>query len=212
MPNVNWPPPMILPPPIGYADRNSSPPKSDDNANANRDGNRRSGWGPVLVIACLVLGILASALQLVRERLQEESARANDLNTTTVYIESQTENLGRLMADPQTHLVDLSGPAGSAIHAASLAWNPTKNSGVLFCDSLPVFDSTHPYEIWSTTIAGPAARLARFHAQAGVSVYPFKAPAADGEISSFEITAGPRLAGQAPLLIGTIKSPRSLGG
>ena len=119
---------MNYPPPLGYSGPFAHPSSTQQLEN-HRNAIRRSTWGPVLIFACLAIGLLAAALQLTREKLKEEQSRANDLNTTTVFVEASMENLGKLMADPHTMLVGLSGPAGSAVHHGSLAWNPSQNSG-----------------------------------------------------------------------------------
>jgi hypothetical protein len=197
-----------FPPSINYAVRPTQQ-RPDGYANAHR---KSSGWGAVLVIACLAIGLLAAAVQMLREQLRTEEYRANEMNTSAVFVESQAENLGKFMADPHTVLVGMSGSSGSAVHSASLAWNPAQNSGVLFCDELPIFDASRQYEIWSTGDAGSASRLAEIRAKPGTSVYPFKAIPTSGDVSRFEITAGPRVPGQAPILAGSLAPKSAIGG
>jgi hypothetical protein len=210
-PDTSHPAPMAYPPPIGYSGVNPSGP------NRPRKRESRSSWGGVLVFACLAIGFLASGLQLTRERLKDEQTRANQLNTTTVFVEAQSENVGRLMADPQTVLIRLTGPAGSGVHHASLAWNAVQSRGALFCDALPLLDASRRYELYGFAKDGEPMHLGEIQGRPGTGVYTFRAEPQNGQmpadsISQFEITAGPRIASHDPVLAGSIPSANALGG
>lgn len=164
-----------------------------------------SSWAGVLIVCCLALGFLAAMFHWQQTRYQTERDRAGTLLTAAELSMARAESLGRNMADPRTRLIRLSGPMLAETGGAALAYNEAIHWAALFCDQLPVLDSGRHYEIWAGDDEAPWARLASIDAQPGTSVYAFHWSAAPGRLQRIEISAGPRLSRQQPLLSGRIQ-------
>jgi hypothetical protein len=164
-----------------------------------------SGWAGVLVFACLALGFAGSAVQYERVAATNQRNRAELLATADSRMEGQLEDLGKLLSDPQTRMVRLTGLPGSSVANAVIAWNAAARRGYLLCDQLPVLDSGSGYELWALHGGDEAVKIATIVARAGDSVYLFQAwRQMDGKIR-LEITAGARSPGKPPILSGEIE-------
>jgi hypothetical protein len=186
---------------------NLQPPAGDDPAIFPGRYPARPGvsWVPALVVACAMVGILASDVQIQRVRFGNEQQRVDRLGAAAQLFAGRNEELGQLMADSHTQLIRL-GPidGASGIPAASIAWNAARSRGALFCDELPVQDSGRSYGIWAINVGGVAAQLADINVQPGVSVYPFESANSFLQAARFEITAGLRSTRQPVVLAGTV--------
>ncbi|MGD0768827.1 MAG: anti-sigma factor [Tepidisphaeraceae bacterium] len=172
---------------------------------ANAAHGRRSGWAGLLIFACLALGFAGSAVQYERVAATSQRNRAEVLATADSRVEGQLEDLGKLLSDPQTRMIRLTGLPGSSVANAVIAWNGAARRGYLLCDQLPVLDSGSGYELWMLHGGDEAVKIASIVAKAGQSVYLFQAwGAMDGKIR-LEITAGKRSTGKAPILAGEIE-------
>ncbi len=198
------PPSPWIAPPRGAAEiRTDSFARFDLSESLRRSQSSvQSSWALSLVIACLAIGLLGAAVRYEQVRIQNERQRSSSLATAASIAAGNSEDLGELMADSRTRLVRLSGEAG--ITNASLAWNPARPVGALFCDKLPVVAGGAPYEIWGIGNGGATIHLGDIQPASGVSVYPFPLPTGLGEISRVEITAGPRGAQGVAALRGSV--------
>jgi hypothetical protein len=157
----------------------------------------------LLIFACLALGFAASAVQYERLAATSQRNRAELLATADSRTEGQLEDLGKFLSQPQTRMIRLTGPAGSSVANAAIAWNAATGRGYLLCDQLPVLDGG--YEIWLLHGHDDPVKIATLSAKAGQSVYLFQAwREMDGKIR-LQITAGPRSSGKAPILAGEIE-------
>src|ERR1700733_7809331 len=73
--------------------------------------------GP-LVFGCLIIGVLASLYVVQSTRNKAQQNRLTALRTSAVKIQGDAEDMGKLLSDPRTQWVRLSGSL-----QASLAWN-----------------------------------------------------------------------------------------
>ncbi|MGD0387943.1 MAG: anti-sigma factor [Tepidisphaeraceae bacterium] len=174
-------------------------------AAASAAHGRRSNWSGLLVFACLALGFVASAVQYERVAATSQRDRAEILATADSRMEGQLEDLGKLLSDPQTRMVRLTGSPGSSVANAVIAWNAAARRGYLLCDQLPVLDSGSGYELWALHGGDDPVKIATIVAKAGDSVYLFQAwGEMDGKIR-LQITAGPRSSDKPPILAGEIQ-------
>jgi hypothetical protein len=157
-----------------------------------------------LVFACLAIGLLASAVQVQRLRIHNEQQRATVMATTADLYAGKSQELGQLMADSHTQLIRLSSAENSPVRGASMAWNAGRRRGALFCDQLPIQNAGQSYEIWAVDAGGSASQMADVKAEPGVSVYPFRSAVGTANANRFEVTDGPRLPGQGPILSGAV--------
>ena len=166
---------------------------------------RSTAWTPILIFACLGLGFAASAVEYERARAVGERDRANILAADDSVAAGRIEDLGKFLADSQTHWMRLTNPANSiGIHAV-LAWNAQSQSGYLFCDQLPPLDGGNHYELWTLRGSDDPQSIGTIAPQAGVSVYPFRLQSGGLVIGNrLEITAGPRSESKSPILSGEI--------
>jgi len=164
-----------------------------------------SSWAGVLIICCLALGFLAAMFHWEQARYQTERDRAATLLTAAELGMARAESLGRNLADPRTRLIHLSGPLLTEAGGAALAYNEAIHWAALFCDRLPRLDSGRHYEIWAGADQSQWVRLASIDAEPGTSVYAFHWSAAPGRLQRIEISAGPRVSQQPPLLSGQIQ-------
>lgn len=162
---------------------------------------RGSGWGAMLVVACLALGFCASAVEYERVWGQGQHQRAELLATADSEVAGQLEDLGRFLADPQTRLIRLKGMDSSPIGDAAIVWNAPRQEGYLLCDQLRVLDEGTAYEVWTRRGSDEPIRIAGIQPKAGQSVYPFRATGVKSR-DRLEITAGPPSARNAPILTG----------
>lgn len=162
---------------------------------------RGSGWGAILVVACLALGFCASAVEFERVWGNGEQQRAEVLATADSEVAGQLEDLGQFLADPQTRLIRLTGMDSSPISKAVIVWNASRQKGYLLCDELRVLDAGTAYEVWTRRGSDEPIRIAGIQPKAGQSVYPFRVTGVRSQ-DRLEITAGPPSAGNAPILTG----------
>jgi hypothetical protein len=160
-------------------------------------------WAVILVLACLALGLVGGVVQWERGRADVEQRRAVSMAVHDSLLQAQREDLGKLLADPQTRMVRLLPSDGSRVTQAVIAWNPAQQTGFLFCDQLPALDSGVSYEIWATRDAEPSP-ISRIDARPGLSVYRFRPDGGLNAVRRWEITAGPRSADAAPILVGVL--------
>jgi hypothetical protein len=207
--------PSIVGPVVPPITRPASPPAGDGGSiqplpypsmipDRRHAGDRPgSTWGAPLFFACLSMGLLAAFISVEWSRLANEQDLTNSLKTAATLAQSRDEDLGRLLADPNTRVVKLVAGDGSSIHNASAAWNPRLESGFLFCDQLPVLDAPAKYHVWLIDSDSSAISLGALDAKPGVSVYTFTAERPAQSAARIEITSGDRQPGKAPLLTGT---------
>jgi hypothetical protein len=162
-----------------------------------------STWGAPLFFACLSMGLLAAFISVEWSKLANEQDLTNSLKTDATLSQSRDEDLGRLLADPNTHVVKLVANDGSSIHNAAVAWNPRLVSGFLFCDQLPVLDAPSKYHVWLIGSDSSAISLGALDAKPGVSVYMFTPEQPVQSALRIEITSGDGQPGKTPLLTGT---------
>jgi hypothetical protein len=130
-------------------------------------------WGGALVMACLALGFVTSwgayeMKQRVRQEAGEQTARDN-----FSMIVSQQSDLGRLLANPATKLVNLiPSESGSRIRVASVAWNQQSQLGALFCEDLADGNGKR-YQIWLVPQSGIATTVLIGPVDPGRSVFMF---------------------------------------
>jgi hypothetical protein len=159
----------------------------------------------LLIFACLALGFAASAVQYERIAATSQRNRAELLATADSRMEGQLEDLGKLLSEPQTRMIRLTGSPGSSVANAVIAWNAAARRGYLLCDQLPVLDSGSGYELWALHGSDDPVKIATIVAKAGDSVYLFQAwREMEGKIR-LQITAGPRSSGKPPILVGDIE-------
>jgi hypothetical protein len=146
-------------------------------------------WAVTVVFACLALGFMGSVIRSLSNKLGQEQNATNSSRTAEQFAAGMNEDMGRLMADPQTQLVRLS--SGNQLAAdASIAWNAQRQDGALFCDSLPVLPASQAYEIWAIDGSDKGAKVVEVRPEPGVSVYPFHYSESGGKLAKFELTAG----------------------
>jgi hypothetical protein len=165
---------------------------------------RISTWAVTVVFACLALGFLGSMVESLSRQLGQQQKLANQSKTNAEYAQSLNEDMGKLLADPQTQLVRLSSPTLSSANAA-IAWNASRHDGALLCDTLPLLPASQAYEIWAISPSDQGAKVVELRPAPGVSVYPFHYSDAAARLSRFEVTAGSRDAAKPPLLSGTVQ-------
>jgi hypothetical protein len=165
---------------------------------------RISTWAATIVIACLALGFMGAIIQSLGRALGREQNIANQTKSAAEYAQSINEDVGKLLADPQTKLVRLTSASLLSADAA-IAWNGARHDGALFCDQLPMLPASQPYEIWAIGGADQGAKVVEVRPEPGVSVYPFHYSDTPERLTRFEITAGARDAARQPVLTGTIQ-------
>lgn len=167
-------------------------------------GGRISTWAATVVIACLALGFLGSMIHSLSQELGRQQNVAHGFRVDADAAQGQSEETGRLLADPQTQLVHLTS-ASHLASDASIAWNGARHDGALFCDNLPVLPASQAYEIWAIGRADQGEKVVEIRPAPGVSVYPFHYSDALERLSRFEITAGSRDAVKPPVLMGALQ-------
>jgi hypothetical protein len=146
-------------------------------------------WGGALVVACLALGFVTSwGAYEVHQRVAQE-AGARDARDNMNLIVSQQSDLGRLMADPTTKLINLIPAAtGSPVRLASVAWNQQSQRGALFCEDL-ADGSGKRYQIWLVPQSGSATTVLVGPIEPGRAVFMFSPVRAATEPSEMVLTA-----------------------
>ncbi|HEX4053952.1 MAG TPA: anti-sigma factor [Tepidisphaeraceae bacterium] len=162
---------------------------------------RGTGWGAMLVVACLALGFSASAVEYERVWGQGQQQRAELLETADSEAAGQLEDLGKILADPQTRLIRLTAMDASPITNAMIVWNSSRQKGYFLCDQLRMLDAGMTYEVWTRRGSDEPIRIAGIQPKAGQSVYPFRATGAQSR-DRLEISAGAPSAQNAPILTG----------
>jgi hypothetical protein len=160
-----------------------------------------TGWGMTLVLACLALGFMGSAVEYERVRVKGERERAGLLATADSEVEGRLEDLGKFLADPGTSVIRLTGADSSPIADAVIAWNASEQKGYLLCDNLKALQPATVYEMWVRRGSDEPMRIAGIEPKAGVSVYLFRASGVKSQ-DRLEITAGPPSTGKSPILSG----------
>jgi hypothetical protein len=169
----------------------------------------RVSWGGTLVLACLALGLCGSAIQIERAQVARERAHMAALAAASSLLESQQEDLGKLLADPQTRLVALHAADAAAIGQATFAWNDHLQQGAIFCDHLPVSESGLPYVIqaYNGSSSGPASppvQIGSLQVRPGVSVYFFQSTSAVQPVRRIEVVPPGNAVASQPMLYATI--------
>jgi hypothetical protein len=165
---------------------------------------RISTWAVTVIFACLAIGFMGSMIESLSHHLGQQQKLANQSKTDAEYAQSQSEDVGKLLADPQTQLVRLTSTTLASANAA-IAWNASRHDGALFCDTLPLLPQAQAYEIWAVSPSDQGAKVVDVRPSPGVSVYPFHYSDATARLSRFEVTAGSRDATKPPLLSGTVQ-------
>ncbi len=150
-------------------------------------------WGASLVIACLALGFVSAVVVCERNLFTSERGHAIELNNAMATLEARDWELGRVMADPQTRFIPLSG-MNSTFQNAMLVWNYSRQFGVLCCDQLPALNSELQYQIWALSRVSHKNApqfLGQVNAVPGTSIYPFRSSQSPLQFDRIEVTAGP---------------------
>jgi hypothetical protein len=145
-----------------------------DNGGPMRRRQEPEGWGGALVMACLALGFVTSwASYEMHQRVAQQANESQARHDLDLLWSSQSD-LGRLLADPRTKLVQLS-PAGidSPVRVASVAWNQESQSGAVFSEDLGD-GSGREYQIWLVPASGAATAVAFGPGEPGRAVYLFR--------------------------------------
>lgn len=167
-------------------------------------GGRLTTWAVTVIIACLALGFMGSIIQSLGRALGRQQNITNTARTAADYAQSVDEDVGKLLADPQTKLVRLTSPSQLTADAA-IAWNEARRDGALFCDKLPLLPASQSYEIWAIGRSDKGAKVVEVRPAPGVSIYPFHYSDASVHLIRFEVTAGAPDATRPPALAGTVQ-------
>ncbi len=190
------PPQFINPPPRSVAPLDMARPAPPARSNPT--------WATTLVFCCLIIGVLAAWIRFEQGVVKFEQNRSLNFATELTLAEGRSEDLGNLLADPKTQMVELVGSATSPVHFGSLAWNGNELRGVLFSDRLPPVTSGGHYLLYGISAANDQHLLAQIDPRAGASVYPFRPTDRVGPIARFELRdssanqGGLVLSGNAP--------------
>jgi len=124
-------------------------------------------------MACLALGFVTSwGAYEMKQRVRQE-AGAQTARDNFSWIVSQQTDLGRLLADPKTKLVNLvPSVSGSPVRVASVAWNQQSQLGALFCEDLAGARGKR-YQIWLVPQSGVATTVLVGPVDPGRSVFMF---------------------------------------
>jgi hypothetical protein len=139
-------------------------------------------------MACLALGFVTSwGAYEVHQRVSQE-AGATIARDNLSMVSSQQYDLGRLLADPNTKIVNLvPSLQGSPVRVASVAWNQQQQRGYLFCEDLG--DGTGKrYQIWIIPQSGDSKTVIIGPIEPGRSVFTFSPPGQTESPSEFILT------------------------
>jgi hypothetical protein len=183
----------------------------------------RVNWGATLIIACLALGLSAGVIQLERAQIAQQRNRMAAVTAAASLRESQEEDLGKLLADPETRLVPFE--ADAAIGQATVAWNERLQQGAIFCDHLPISDSGQPYAVVAydsppgqpatdqpgsghagkdRTITGQSRQIATLQVRPGVSVYFFSSGSPIHLVRRIEVISSDNSPNGRPMLYANV--------
>lgn len=200
--------PAVYPEPLsnapGYVLLPRMPTPDFTAASTSLPADRSGSWSFTLICACLAVGLLGSIVRWEQVRLKNEQGRAAMLAREAGMSESLSEDVGKLMADPATQLIRLTGSELSTVKIATLAWNPRSRSGVLFCDQLPPIGRGQAYQISSVGSNRQSVPLTSLTTAPGTSTYFFHLDSDPTPGASIVVSVVPHVGATDPVLTGTL--------
>lgn len=154
----------------------------------------------------MLLGLAAAWGVQERNARLRQAGEVESITRRTIFIQAHTADLLRLLAQPDTRIVRLSGDGLAESHTATIVWNPTQGTGFVHTD-LP-----GPLKLTATTNpAAPGQTLVAFDGAAPPAT--FVLPPGDWNDALFAIRdRHPATSDESAPLFLTIGSPGAFEG